>query len=150
MQFWDLDLDEAKGIDHAVVRRNAPEGSPLRPLRARLVENSTDGRSMRVFDPDGRFYDLRLISEMRQFRYLGRWNDRALSFRDLDMTWQGLAAQAYGEVLRQRDLVVRLARVGIVRSPEPYIIDADSPNAIERSVILNYDELDMLLRAANA
>lgn len=148
-----IDLEE--GVDYAVVLR--PLASPLRPLQARLMRGRPED-CLRVFDAgavwqpggfvheSGGWSDHNEEHARERYLLLGRWDERADG--DLDMTWQGLAKHAYGEVLRQRALVRRLAKLGIVREPEPYVLGPDSPNAIDRSVLLNYDELDLLLRAA--
>lgn len=142
------DLEEE--IDYVVVRQ--PLVSPLRPLRARLIRGESED-CLRVFDPgkgfnheQAGFGDHNEEHARERYYLLGRWDEPVTGH--LDMTWQGLAKHAFGEVLRQRDLVQRLAKLGIVREPEPYILGPGSPNAIDRSVLLNYDELDLLLRAA--
>jgi hypothetical protein len=133
------------GVDYAVAFRSTPQ----RPLLATVLIGDDGSRQLCVHHPDPEIMVISLWTEadFAVVRLLGRWDDPS---GVLDMTWQGLAKHAYGEVLRQRDLVARLARVGIVRSPEPYVLDEDSPNAVRRSMILNFDELDQLLRAANA
>jgi hypothetical protein len=139
-----------KEVDYAVVVRSA---RVLRPLHARLLSGDPEDCLRVDFPEDVRgpewpgWTDANEDRARNEYWLVGRW-DEPCGIRD--MTWQGLAKHAYGEVLRQHDLVARLARVGIVRSPEPYVLDSDAPNAVERSVILNFDELDQLLRAANA
>jgi hypothetical protein len=53
-------------------------------------------------------------------------------------------------VLRQRELVERLAKVGIQRAPEHYLPHKNTANAVERSLVLNYDEIDLILTKAGA
>ena len=138
------------GVNYAVMHNDSPH-SPLRPMRAEVVVGESGAHLLRVFNPDAGLANVEgwaTYSAYRagRFKLLGRWDERADG--DLEMTWQGLAKHAYGEVLRQRDLVQRLAKLGIVREPEPYVLGQDAPNAIDRSVLLNYDELDLLLRTA--
>lgn len=133
-----------EGGTYAVLIRHRDAITPLRPLRA--VKR---GKVMFVYDPDHE--DRPIIKQGAiGLAILGRWTDRpGPEYGELaKMTWQGLASQAYGTVLRQRDLVERLARAGIERQPESYLFDPDGPNAVMRSLQLNYNELDRLLSMA--
>lgn len=118
---------------------------PLRPVKA-----IRDGQNLLLTDPDRE--DKPIIKQGGVGTLiLGRWTDRPEeeSYGELaKLTWHGIASQAYGTVLRQRVLVERLAKVGIERDPERYLFDPDGPNAVRRSLQLNYNELDRLLTQA--
>lgn len=113
---------------------------PLRPLKA-----VWQGGVFHVIHPEHP-HDPPFVCQPEDCRQLGRWS--APWTAGGGETWAGAAAHALGQVLRQHALVERLQQVGIIRAKEPYIHRPDMPNAVERSVVLNYDELDMLLTRA--
>lgn len=116
-----------------------------RPVKVSWVH----GMLLVVEDPDAPPTQIELVN--RNVIILGRWEDRVgtwYSPSDEPLTWRGYVAQQYGEVLRQRELAQRLSDFGIAREPEAYLPQRNTTNAVARSLTLNYDELDMLLRGA--
>lgn len=77
----------------------------------------------------------------------GWFNTETGNRETTEKTWQQYAAHQLGQVLRQRDLAQRLTDFGIPRAQEEYL-PINTANAVERSLTLNYDELDKLLKAA--
>jgi hypothetical protein len=122
----------------------------LRPLRG-----DWDGQTMRVYNPDDPLDRPILRTDAVGLSVLGRWDAKPhpcygpLYSR---MTWQGVAAHAFGQVLRQRELVRRLASVGIERVPEPYVMldeqSAEQTSAMRRAMHFTFDEVCFLLDRA--
>lgn len=154
------------GVEYAVQPFTGDWTSlPLRPCRgvplaadSPLVAGSrgyaelAGDRWLQVWRSDDDIPTLYLASKVH---VLGQWDDRP-SGPVLDsplyhpMTWRQIAAHAYGEVLRHNELVDRLAKLGIERQKEPYLVTPETPSALYRSLTLNYDELDKLLTKAGA
>lgn len=116
---------------------------PFRLFKAHWAPG-TNQQAMVLEDPDGGVASV----PPGDLVLHGKWEDKA-NHGDTEMTWGQLAAHHYGEVLRQRELVDRLAKVGIVREPEPYNNHQEPiVSAARRTLHLNYDELDILLTRA--
>lgn len=143
----DLDV----GVSYAVLLRvpvDRWEPGGLRPLRG-----DWDGTTMRVYNPDDPTSTPILRTGAVGLTVLGRWDSKphpSFGAAFTNMTWQGAAKAQYGQVLRQRDLVERLGKLGIERDPEPYIVNEDSAPALRRDLRLTYEELDFLLNRAGA
>lgn len=103
-----------------------------------------DSDDWEVFDPDGGS-----ITGVRRFELvvLGPWQGQVMR-EGKYWTWAQYAQHLYGEVLRQRELVDRLAKLGIMREHELYRYQELSPPVVKCSLHLNFDELDLLLSRA--
>lgn len=132
--------------DFAVEIARRGHTGPMRPMRARW-----EGDTLLVYPPD-KDEPIRRTHGVG-VNFLGLWDEPQvhwyLDMDEIGKTWRQIAAHAYGQVLRQHELVKRLAVCGIERQPEPYILDSGAANAVERSMTLNYDELSKLLDLAN-
>jgi hypothetical protein len=145
-------MDDNEDIDYAVELRRLGAKDPLRPMRARWfldADGSNRAPVLNIYPPDGGSI-VRTLGVGVNF--LGLWKEPQVNYyfdsNEIGKTWEQIAAHAYGQVLRQRALAERLGRVGIRREPEPYILDGTEPNSVKRSMVLNFDELDMLLDLA--
>lgn len=141
-------MDLEAGTSYAVLLKTSLKRwqSGLRPLRG-----DWDGTVMRVYNPDDPLDKPILRTLAVGLTILGRWDSKPHPSAGevyAKMTWQGVAAHAYGQVLRQRELVARLAKLGIHREPEPYVISDDTAPAVKRDLRLSFDELDFLLHRA--
>lgn len=118
----------------------------VRPLKAEW-----DGAIMRVQDPDNLAHEWIMRSNAVGLTILGRWDSKPHpSYGNVysKMTWQGVAAYAHGQILKQRELAKRLTAVGIERDPEPYIVSDDTAPALRRDLRLTHSELEFLLDRA--
>lgn len=131
------------GAEYAVLLYDKLRLNWNRPLRGVWDEAR---HRMKVYYPDDP--DVAEEHSLADLVVEGGWRDKCRNGGDLRLTWRGYAAQQYAQVLRQRELAQRLTDFGIPREPEPYIITTDAPNAIERSMVLNFNELHKLLRGA--
>lgn len=114
-----------------------------RIFRARPI-NPQHCLDWEVFDPDGGSITGVHRAELV---VLGPWQGQVMC-EGKYWTWAQYAQHLYGEVLRQRELVDRLAKLGIMREHEPYRYQELSPPVVKCSLHLNFDELDLLLGKA--
>jgi hypothetical protein len=111
----------------------------IRPIKVLLTESG----EWEFSDPDkGTPLEIEDFCDV-DYEIVGRWDDKTST----GQTWQGYAAEQYGQVLRQRALAHRLSDFGIQRAPEHYLPHC-AEMAVRRDLTLTFDELDKLLRAA--
>jgi hypothetical protein len=138
--------DLEQQVDYAVVDIRYRD---LRPVRGTLVDGDLDipgEHWIRVFPPDSLGHPpLFELSRHPSVKIAGRWADEVPEHPR--MTWRGLMAHAYDEVLRQQALCERLERFEIHRVPQAYFPLLDE-NVMDGMLALSYGELDLLVSLA--
>lgn len=133
-------------VPYAVtVTRQRPASFLEIPLRRPVKATWIHGMVLAIEDPLAP-EDRLIVESGLTVLVLGRWTDPMAP--NEQQTWQGYAAQQLGEVLRHNYLAERLTDFGIPREAESYLPHLNTVNSVERSLKLNYDEIDQLLRAA--
>lgn len=140
-------------VEYAAVHVRAAELVDLSMVTKRPVKLIANSFAVIIEDPLAEPQQITFTTSPRWEPFVvGLWDEimqpEGWYNTEVPMTWRQYAAQQLGQVLRQRDLAQRLSDFGIPRTQEEYLLPKQSGNAVERSLTLNYDELDKLLRAA--
>jgi hypothetical protein len=157
VQFWAHSgvTELQRGVDYAAVIMRTPPTLPddgewdlsefYRPVKVCWT-----GPMLVVADPDMPATRAAVVSDPeRVVVIVGKWTDvRGDWFAHPTWTWQQYAAQQYGQVLRHNNLADRLTDFGIPRSHETYLPTNQTGSFVDRSLVLNFDELDALLKGA--